>query len=141
MVRKRGLPQRGELVICRINKVSPNSASAILIEYNLEGMIHISEIFSGWVRDIRNHVRADQQVVGRVLRVDEETSFISLSLKRVDKKQEKEKAGLEILRVMLMQEERVEKPEQKTEYKCFNLFHIFKIIYKKKEYHKEFYIF
>ena len=91
MVRKRGIPQQGELVICKIDKLSPNSATAILIEYNIEGMIHISEVFSGWVRDIRNHIKSGQQVVAKVTRVDEERKFISLSLKRVDNKQEKDK--------------------------------------------------
>ena len=91
MVRKRGIPQQGELVICKIDKLSPNSATAILIEYNLEGMIHISEVFSGWVRDIRNHIKSGQQVVAKVTRIDEERKFISLSLKRVDNKQEKDK--------------------------------------------------
>src|SRR3989344_4340878 len=91
MVRKRGIPQQGELVICKIDKISPNSATAILIEYNIEGMIHISEVFSGWVRDIRNHIKSGQQVVAKVTRVDEERKFISLSLKRVDNKQEKDK--------------------------------------------------
>ena len=91
MVRKRGIPQQGELVICNIDKLSPNSATAILIEYNLEGMIHISEVFSGWVRDIRNHIKSGQQVVAKVTRIDEERKFISLSLKRVDNKQEKDK--------------------------------------------------
>ena len=91
MVRKRGIPQQGELVICKIDKISPNSATAILIEYNIEGMIHISEVFSGWVRDIRNHIKSGQQVVAKVTRIDEEKRFISLSLKRVDNKQEKDK--------------------------------------------------
>jgi translation initiation factor 2 subunit 1 len=58
-------------------------------EYDKEGMIHISEISSGWVKDIRSHVKQGQTVVAKVMRV--EGSHISLSLKRVDKKQENNK--------------------------------------------------
>ncbi len=89
MARKRGVPSPGELVICKISKVNPNSAFAVLEEYKKEGMIHISEISSGWVRDIRNHIKAGQTGVAKVLRV--EGGHISLSMKRVDRKQENER--------------------------------------------------
>ena len=89
MVRKRGFPSLGELVIYRINRVNPNSAFAILEEYKKEGMIHISEISSGWVRDIRNHIKVGQTGVAKVVRI--EGGHISLSLKRVDRRQENER--------------------------------------------------
>lgn len=89
MVKKRGLPQPGELVICKISKVNPHSAFAYLEEYGVEGMIHISEISSGWIRDIRNFVKVGQTAVAKVTRIDEQ--HVSLSLKRVDKKQENNK--------------------------------------------------
>jgi translation initiation factor 2 subunit 1 len=89
MVKRRGLPQPGELVICKISKINPHSAFAFLEEYNTEGMIHISEVSSGWVKDIRNFVKIGQTVVAKVMRV--EGSQVSLSLKRVDKKQENNK--------------------------------------------------
>lgn len=89
MVRKRGFPSSGELVICKISRVNPNSAFAILEEYKKEGMIHISEISPGWVRDIRNHIKEGQTGVAKVIGV--EGGHISLSLKRVDKRQENER--------------------------------------------------
>lgn len=96
MVQKRGMPQQGELVICKIAHLNPHSASAVLEEYQfeekpLEGMIHISEISSGWVRDIRNHIKIGQKAIAKVLWIDEQSKQISISLKRVDRKQEKEK--------------------------------------------------
>lgn len=89
MVKKRGLPQPGELVICKISKINPHSAFAYMEEYNSEGMIHISEVSSGWVKDIRSFVKQGQTVVAKVVRV--ENDQVSLSLKRVDKKQENNK--------------------------------------------------
>ncbi|MBI4162857.1 MAG: S1 RNA-binding domain-containing protein [Candidatus Aenigmarchaeota archaeon] len=87
MVRRRGMPTQGELVVCTITKVNPNSAFAKLDEYdNKEGMIHISEVSSGWVKDIRNHVRTGQQFIAKITRL--ENNNISLSIKKVDKNQE-----------------------------------------------------
>jgi len=87
VVRRRGMPSIGELVICKINRVNPNSAFALLEEYGLEGMIHISEICYGWIRDIRKHVKIDQEVVAIVIRIEDDR--ISLSMKRIDTKKEK----------------------------------------------------
>ncbi len=89
MVKKRDLPQQGELVIFKISKVNPNSAFAYLEEYGAEGMIHISEVSSGWVKDIRSFVKTGQMAVAKVMRV--EGNHISLSLKRVDRNQENNK--------------------------------------------------
>ena len=91
MVQKRGFPMLGEIVICKITRINPNSAFARLDEYNKEGMIHISEISSGWVRDIRQYVKPNQSVIAKVVRLNESAGEISLSLKRVDDKQQNEK--------------------------------------------------
>lgn len=76
-------------MICKISKINPHSAFAYLDEYGIEGMIHISEVSSGWVRDIRLFVKSGQTAVAKVIRVDGD--HISLSLKRVDRKQENNK--------------------------------------------------
>jgi translation initiation factor 2 subunit 1 len=89
MVKKRGLPFPGELVIVRITRINPNSAFAVLEEYGQEGMIHISEIATGWVRDIRSHLKVGQAGVAKVLRV--ENNVVSLSIKRVDTNQQNQK--------------------------------------------------
>ncbi|MBI4021640.1 MAG: hypothetical protein HY369_05340 [Candidatus Aenigmarchaeota archaeon] len=78
---KRGLPERDELVVCRVIKLFPNSATVQLLEYNRPGMMHVSEVASRWVRDIREFLKENQYVVCRVVRVEGET--ISVSMKRV----------------------------------------------------------
>lgn len=80
-MKKHGRPSERELVICKITKVHPNSAFAELIEYDLTGMIHVSEVALKWVRDIRDFVKENQYVVCRVMRIDGDS--ISLSVKRV----------------------------------------------------------
>jgi translation initiation factor 2 subunit 1 len=84
-MRKTGMPERDELVICRITKLHPNSAFAILVEYDKTGMIHVSEVAKRWVRDIREFVKENQYVVCRVMKV--EGDHIFLSIKRVAKEQ------------------------------------------------------
>jgi translation initiation factor 2 subunit 1 len=82
-MRKSGIPRRWEIVICQITKINPNSAFAKLVEYDKTGMIHVSEVASGWVRDIREFLRENQYVVCLVTNVD--SNMISLSVKRVKK--------------------------------------------------------
>lgn len=78
---KRGTPDRGELVVCQITKLHPNSAEAKLLEYDVQGMIHVSEVASRWVRDIREFLKEHQYVVCRVVGSDQHG--LSLSVKRV----------------------------------------------------------
>ncbi|MBN2330704.1 MAG: S1 RNA-binding domain-containing protein [Candidatus Aenigmarchaeota archaeon] len=84
-MRNPGFPERGELVVCEISKINPNSAFANLLEYDRSGMIHVSEVAKRWVRNIREFVKQNQLVVCKVIRVDD--SYISLSIKRVNKNQ------------------------------------------------------
>jgi translation initiation factor 2 subunit 1 len=80
-MKKSGKPRQGELVVCKITKIHPNSAFAQLIEYDLTGMIHVSEVAKKWVRNIREFVKENQYVVCRIMRLEDHT--ISLSIKRV----------------------------------------------------------
>jgi len=84
----RGLPRPGELVVCTVNKVMDFGAFVGLDEYeNREGLIHISEVASGWVKYIRDYVREGQKVVCKVLNVNPERGHIDLSLKDVNEHQ------------------------------------------------------
>jgi translation initiation factor 2 subunit 1 len=77
-------PTRGEIVLGRIKRVNPFSAMVELTEYRgLEGMVHISEVSTKWVKDIRTHVKIGANVVAKVMRVDEQRGHINLSIKRV----------------------------------------------------------
>lgn len=92
MVVRKGMPGFNEFVICTVRKISPFAAWCTLEEYpELEGMIHISEVAGKWVRDIRNFVKQDKQYVAKVVRVDRERNSVNLSLKRVSKRDEKDK--------------------------------------------------
>ncbi|MCD6381620.1 MAG: S1 RNA-binding domain-containing protein, partial [Candidatus Aenigmarchaeota archaeon] len=60
------IPSKGELVVCRITRVNPHSAFAYIEDYDREGMIHISEVASGWIKDIKNHLKVGQIAVTKV---------------------------------------------------------------------------
>jgi len=89
---KVSLPDIGELVVSTVTRIAPYGAYATLDEYNsVEGLIHISEISSSWVRNIRDHIREGQKTVLRVLRVDQAKLHVDLSLRRVSEREKKEK--------------------------------------------------
>jgi translation initiation factor 2 subunit 1 len=76
---------------------------AQLDEYEKNGMIHISEIAPGRIRNIRDYVVEGKKVVCKVLRVNQERGYIDLSLRRVNELQKKTK--LEFIK----QEQRAER--------------------------------
>lgn len=89
---RREFPEEGDIVIGTVKDVKPYGAFVELLEYpGKEGMIHISEVTSGWVKNIRDHVKVGQRVVAKVLRVDERKGHIDLSLKRVTEQQKRAK--------------------------------------------------
>jgi translation initiation factor 2 subunit 1 len=85
MVLKRAeWPHEDEYAIAVASKVAPYGAYVKLPEFgDKEGFIHISEISSTWVRNIRNHIHENQRVVIKVLQVDIQKRHIDCSLRRV----------------------------------------------------------
>jgi translation initiation factor 2 subunit 1 len=89
--RKPEWPEAGDLVIATVETVTDYGAYAKLDEYNKRGLLHVSEISSSWIRNIRDFVREGQKVVLKVLRVDFDKGHIDLSLRRVTKRERIEK--------------------------------------------------
>jgi translation initiation factor 2 subunit 1 len=89
--RKPEWPEVGDLVIATIGNVTDYGAYAKLDEYNKRGLLHVSEIASSWIRNIRDFVRENQKMVLKVLRVDPEKGHVDLSLRRVTKREKIEK--------------------------------------------------
>jgi len=85
--KKKGFPDIGELVMCNVKKILPHSIFVELEEYGKEGMIHISEIAPGRIRNLRDYVKEDKKIVCKVLNIHEEKGHIDLSLRRVNQSQ------------------------------------------------------
>jgi translation initiation factor 2 subunit 1 len=85
-------PEEGELVIGTVTSIRNFGAFVTLDEYNgREAFIHLSEVATGWVKYIRDHIREGQKIVARVLRIDPAKNQIDLSLKRINDHQRREK--------------------------------------------------
>ncbi len=85
-------PEVGDLVVATVVRVVGHGAYVILDEHSgKEGLLHISEISSRWVRNIRNHVRERQKMVLQIQRVDPSKGQIDLSLRRVTQDDKRKK--------------------------------------------------
>jgi len=85
-------PEVGDLVVASVTRVVDYGAYVKLDEYEgVEGLIHISEIASTYVKNIRVHVREGQKLVLKVLRVSSQRAQVDLSLRRVTGREKSEK--------------------------------------------------
>lgn len=91
LLRKEGYPEHDELVLCTVTNVQFHSVFCKLDEYDKSGMIHISEIAPGRIRNIKEHVQEGQKVVCKVLQINMERGHIDLSLRRVNAGQKRAK--------------------------------------------------
>ncbi|TFG20883.1 MAG: S1 RNA-binding domain-containing protein [Promethearchaeota archaeon] len=95
MVRSREkFPKEGEFIVGKVTDIHDQHVYVDLIDYEgldtedvARGMIHVSEISSRWVKNIRTHVRIGQRIVLRVLHVNPTKGHIDLSLRRVNSAQ------------------------------------------------------
>lgn len=90
-VKKDGFPEENELVMCTVTKVQFHSVFASLDEYHKGGMIHISEVSPGRIRNIRDFVKEGKKVVCKVLKINQEKGHIDLSLRRVTEREKRTK--------------------------------------------------
>jgi translation initiation factor 2 subunit 1 len=87
-----GWPDKGELVVGKVDEITDFGVFVDLEEYeDKRGLCHISEVASGWIKNVRDHVREGQTVVAKVLDVDTGSQQIDLSIKDVNEHQRKEK--------------------------------------------------
>ena len=134
-------PKEGEVVVCKVTRIFSHSAYALILDYGIEGMIHISEIATGWVRDIKNHIREGDLVVTRVIKTG---ATPSLSLKRVNKEEkvaklreyEMEKRAeklLEFIAKHLKQQEKLEEIKSKIKRELGSVTYCFELSLKKED--------
>jgi translation initiation factor 2 subunit 1 len=84
MDEKGKLPDIGETVVCRVKQVLGYGAFVELVEYgNIKGFVHVSQVASRWVKNIRNHVKEGQVRAAKVLSINRDKGQIDLSLVKV----------------------------------------------------------
>ncbi len=84
LMKKEGFPEPEELVLCTVTNVQFHSVFCKLDEYDKSGMIHISEIAPGRIKNIREFVEEGKRIVCKVLQINLERGHIDLSLRRVN---------------------------------------------------------
>src|ERR1700683_5261675 len=86
------LPDRGEILLCTVREITPHGIYVDLDEYNhMNGFLHISEISTGWVRNIDRVAKTQQKMVLKVIRAERSRREVDLSLRQVTNEEKRNK--------------------------------------------------
>jgi len=100
-------PERGELVLTTVERVTDHGAFVKLDEYGgKQGIVSLREFSPKWVKNPRSFLKEGQKAVLKVLRINIERGHIDLSLKEVNDNERRNKLKdfkLEIRVVKLME--------------------------------------
>lgn len=82
----------GSVVKGKITGIQPYGAF-VALDDSTQGLVHISEITHGFVKDINDHVKVGDEVNVKVLSVDEEKGKMSLSIRATEEAPQKSEAS------------------------------------------------
>jgi translation initiation factor 2 subunit 1 len=86
------LPDRGDIVLTTVREITPHGIYVDLDEYNnMNGFLHISEISTGWVRNIDRVAKTQQKMVLKVIRAERSRREVDLSLRQVTNEEKRNK--------------------------------------------------
>jgi translation initiation factor 2 subunit 1 len=86
------LPEAGEVVICTVREITSHGIYVGLDQYDgTNGFLHVSEISTGWVRNIDRVAKVSQKLVLKVIRVNSSRREIDLSLRQVTNEERRAK--------------------------------------------------
>jgi general stress protein 13 len=73
----------GSIVTGKVTGLQPYGAFIALDETH-QGLVHISEVTHGFVKDINNHLKVGEEVQVKILSIDEEAGKIGLSIRATE---------------------------------------------------------
>ncbi|MDD5023462.1 MAG: S1 RNA-binding domain-containing protein, partial [Candidatus ainarchaeum sp.] len=138
-------PERDEILIAVVKKVMPYGAFCEIPEYKIESFMHISQVSSGWVKNIHEFISEGQTLVVKVCHIDPEKNQVDISLKSVteDEKRKKldsikrAKRGEKLLEIALnnskLKKVKIEEYIAKIEEKYDDVFSCFEECFKEGE--------
>lgn len=86
------LPEPGEVVVCTVREITSHGIYVNLDQYEgTNGFLHVSEISTGWVRNIDRVAKVSQKLVLKVIRVNKARREIDLSLRQVTNEERRAK--------------------------------------------------
>lgn len=84
MSSEKPLPEPGEVVVCTVREITSHGIYVNLDQYDgTNGFLHVSEISTGWVRNIDRVAKVSQKLVLKVIRINRARREIDLSLRQV----------------------------------------------------------
>ncbi|MDR7079070.1 general stress protein 13 [Neobacillus niacini] len=75
--------ETGSVVTGKVTGIQPYGAF-IALDENTQGLVHISEITHGYVKDINEHLKVGDEVQVKVLSIDENAGKIGLSIRATE---------------------------------------------------------
>lgn len=75
--------ESGQVIEGKVTGIQPYGAFVALDE-EVQGLVHISEVTHGFVKDINEHLAVGDEVKVKVLNVDEEKNKVSLSIRATE---------------------------------------------------------
>lgn len=82
----------GEEITGKVTGIQPYGAF-VALDNETQGLVHISEITYGFVKDIHDHLTVGEEVTVKVLEIDEAAKKISLSIRALQEEPVKGKNG------------------------------------------------
>lgn len=73
--------QVGDVVEGKVTGIKPFGAF-VAIDEKHQGLVHISEVAHGYVKDIQEHLSVGEEVKVKILSIDQEAGKISLSIRK-----------------------------------------------------------
>lgn len=110
--------KKKDIVKCMVTAIE-SYGFFVNTELGYSGLVHISEITSGYVKDIKNFVNVGDVIYTQILEVDEVGNQLSLSIKNINYKASKKDSILNDLNGFLPLQEALPKwiGEKEKEYK------------------------
>jgi translation initiation factor 2 subunit 1 len=92
MSSEQSLPEPGEVVVCTVREITSHGIYVNLDQYSgTNGFLHVSEISTGWVRNIDRVAKVSQKLILKVIRVNRTRREIDLSLRQVTNEERRAK--------------------------------------------------